>query len=108
MTSKAIAQELGSRIEQMRLEQNMTQQQLADEIGLSRVSYRKLVMGSGKFENVIAVLQALGKVELLQNFITETTFSPMQQLKMQGKQRQRATAVSTKVDDEKSENKLDW
>ncbi|MEE9309716.1 MAG: helix-turn-helix domain-containing protein [Cocleimonas sp.] len=91
MTNKAIALELGERIEQLRLEQNLTQQQLADEIGLSRVSYRNLVKGSGKLENFIAVLRVLDQLAPLENLIPETGFSPMQQLKYRGKQRKRAS-----------------
>ncbi len=91
MTNKAISLKIGERIEQMRLEQNLTQQQLADEIGLSRVSYRNLVNGSGKFENIIAILRALGRLDLMENFIPETPFSPIEQLKLQGKKRQRAS-----------------
>lgn len=91
MTNKAITVELGERIEQLRLEQNLTQQQLADEIGLSRVSYRNLVKGSGKLENFIAVLRVLDQLAPLENLIPETGISPMQQLKYRGKQRQRAS-----------------
>ncbi len=112
MTNKAIATEIGERIEQLRLEQNLTQQQLADEIGLSRVSYRKLVGGSGKFENIIAVLRALGRLDLVEQFIPETPFSPLQQLKLQGKKRQRASrkkpasSNTNAVNEPKTE--LDW
>jgi transcriptional regulator with XRE-family HTH domain len=107
LTNKAIAEELGQRIEQLRLEQNLTQQQLADEIGLARVSYRNLVNGSGKFENIIAVLRALDRLKLVENFIPEIGFSPMQQLKLKGKQRKRASKKRT---DEVRESKpdLDW
>lgn len=91
MTDSAIAAEIGSRIEQMRLEQNLTQQQLADEIGLSRLSYRKLISGAGKFQNIIAVLRVLGQLDLVESFVPETTFSPMEQLKLKGKQRRRAS-----------------
>ncbi len=105
MTSKAIAQALGQRIEQMRLEQNMTQQQLADEIGLSRVSYRKLVSGAAKFENVISVLRALGKLDLVERFIPEAPYSPMEQLKLQGNKRQRASKRNI---EKESEKVLDW
>jgi len=104
MTNSAIAAEVGHRIEQMRLEQNLTQQQMADEIGLSRVSYRKLVTGAGKFENIIAVLRVLGRLDLIEALVTETTFSPIEQLKLKGKQRQRATGVDVK----KQEPRLDW
>ncbi len=104
MTNKAIAAELGERIERLRLEQNLTQQQLADEIGLSRVSYRNLVKGSGKFENIIAVLRVLNQLDQLEKFIPETGFSPMQQLKLKGKQRKRA---SKKHNNEVNEPKPD-
>ena len=91
MTDHAIAAEIGRRIEQMRLEKNLTQQQVADEVGISRVSYRKLAAGSGKFENVIAVLRVLGRLDLVEQFVPEVTFSPMEQLKLKGRQRKRAT-----------------
>ena len=113
MTDQSIAAELGRRIEQMRLEQNLTQQQVADEIGISRVSYRKLVNGTGKFENIIAVLRALGHLDLVENFIPETSFSPMEQLKLRGKTRRRATGSGAKnkrraQDNKKSNEELDW
>ena len=113
MTDKSISAEIGRRIEQMRLEQNLTQQQIADEIGISRVSYRNLVSGGGKFENIIAVLRVLGRLDLVEQFIPETTFSPMEQLKLKGKQRQRATGSNsknqtTKNDPDDNENGLDW
>ena len=91
MTNQTIAQEIGNRIEQMRLEQNLTQQQIADEIGLSRLSYRRLAQGSGKLENIIATLRVLGRLDLLEQLVSEIAFSPMEQLKLKGKQRRRAS-----------------
>ncbi len=116
MTSKAIAQALGQRIEQFRLEQNLTQQQVADEVGISRVSYRKLAQGQAKFENIISVLRVLGKLDLVEHFIPEATFSPMAQLKLQGKKRQRANPVARSrnnakqetTDDRQTDQELDW
>jgi len=107
LTDKSITAEIGRRIEQLRLEQNLTQQHIADEIGFSRVSYRNLINGSGKFENMVAVLRVLGKLDLVEQFIPETPFSPMEQLKLKGKQRQRATGkhpVSSEIDN----TELDW
>ena len=91
MTDEAIATEIGQRIEQIRLERNLTQQQIADAVGMSRVSYRKLEAGEAKFVNVVAVLRVLDQMALLENFVPESVFSPLEQLKMKGKQRQRAT-----------------
>jgi transcriptional regulator with XRE-family HTH domain len=113
MTNQAIAQEIGRRIEQIRLQQNLTQQYVADEIGLSRVSYSKLEQGAGKFENIIAVLRVLGRLDLVAGFVPELTPSPMQQLKMQGKQRQRASRKAqhnSAGKNQKTDNdaELDW
>lgn len=90
MSNQAIAAEIGRRIEQLRLEQNITQQQLAEDIGISRVSYRNLINGGGKFENIIAVLRTLGRIDLLEQFVPEMPFSPIEQLKLKGKKRRRA------------------
>lgn len=108
MTNNAIAQELGHRIEQLRLEKNITQQQLADEIGLSRVSYRQLAKGAAKFENIIAALRALGRLDLVEQFIPETTFSPMAQLKLKGKQPQRASRQRDNAVADNTNKDLDW
>ncbi|MBC8210115.1 MAG: helix-turn-helix transcriptional regulator [Gammaproteobacteria bacterium] len=109
MTDKSIAQEIGRRIEQMRLEQNLTQQQLADQIGLSRLSYRKLEQGAGKLENFIALLRVLGRIDLVEDFVPQTVFSPIQQLKLKGRQRRRATGThGSRGTDADPDAELDW
>ena len=110
MSDQAVAETLGRRIEQMRLERNLTQQAVADEIGLSRVSYARLESGQAKLLNVIAVLRVLGQLDLLEQAIPETTFSPMEQLKLQGRQRQRASGqrqTAAPADDQQAPE-LDW
>jgi transcriptional regulator with XRE-family HTH domain len=90
MSNSAIAAELGNRLERLRLEQNMTQQVLANEIGITAKSYRQLVAGGGKLENMIAALRALNALDQLDSFLPAAPPSPLEQLKMRGKQRQRA------------------
>lgn len=113
MTNAAIAAELGDRLEHLRLERNMTQQALADEIGITTKSYRQLVAGGGKLENMIAALRALNALEQLENFLPATPPSPLEQLKLRGKQRQRARAISyqptaTRTAEGVEEPGLDW
>lgn len=111
MTNRSISAEIGRRIEQIRLEQNLTQQQVADEIGLSRVSYRSLVSNGGKFENIIATLRVLGRLDLIEHFIPDTTFSPMEQLKLQGKKRKRASGEhgnKSEPNNNQNNQDLDW
>ena len=90
MSNTAIAAELGNRLEHLRLERNMTQMALADEIGITAKSYRQLIAGGGKLENMIAALRALNCLNQLDNFLPEPPPSPLEQLKLRGKQRQRA------------------
>lgn len=113
MTNAAIAAELGERLERLRLEQNMTQKMLADEIGITAKSYRQLVAGGGKLENMIAALRALNALEQLDNFLPATPPSPLEQLKLRGKQRQRARTTPykagvTRAIDGVEEPGLDW
>ena len=107
MNNQAIAVEIGHRLAQLRLEKNLSQQQIADEIGMSRMGYANVEKGAGKFENIIAALRALGRLDLVEKFIPDTTFSPMQQLKLKGKQRQRATNKKP-VEPTTEINSLDW
>lgn len=112
MTNAAIAHELGERLERLRLEQNMTQKMLADEIGITAKSYRQLVAGGGKLENMIAALRALNALEQLDNFLPATPPSPLEQLKLRGKQRQRARTTpdkpTTNPSTDLQEPGLDW
>ncbi len=91
MTDQAVAVEFGRRIEQLRLERNLTQQAVADEVGMSRVSYGRLEAGEAKWVNVIAVLRVLGQLSVLEQALPDGVFSPMEQLKLKGKRRQRAS-----------------
>ena len=97
MTDEGIAQELGARIEQMRLEANISQEQLAEEVGITRKTYRSLINGNGKFQSVIAVLRALKQLQLVDEFIPEKTYSPMALLKQQGKKRKRASTSNRSI-----------
>lgn len=109
MTDEAVAQELGRRIEQLRLERNMTQQQVADAVGLSRVTYAKLEAGEAKLVNLVAVLRVFDQLALLDNAIPESVFSPLEQLKLQGKRRQRATGTRGRQSDVGHDSEaLDW
>lgn len=108
MSNIAIAAEIGQRLERLRLERNMTQQALADEIGITAKSYRQLIAGGGKFENLIAALRALESLHYLENFIPSSSFSPLEQLKLRGNQRQRARPKTNQAPLGVSEPRLDW
>ncbi len=91
MTDHAIAKEVGRRLDQLRLERNLSQTSVADKSGISVKTYRSAVAGKGKFETIIGVLRVLGQLELVDDFVPEQSFSPIALLKMKGKQRKRAS-----------------
>jgi transcriptional regulator with XRE-family HTH domain len=111
MTNSAIAAELGHRLEQRRLERNIPQQQMADEIGITPKSYRQLIAGGGKLENMIAAMRALDCLDQLDNFLPQSQPSPLMQLKLKGKERKRARRypITQPAHTEGvQEPKLDW
>ncbi len=97
MTDQAIAKEIGQRIEQLRLEANISQELIAEELGITTKTYRSLKDGKGKFETIIGVLRILNRLDLVDRFIPETPFSPMELMKLKGKQRQRASKPKSTV-----------
>ncbi len=97
MSDKAIRKQLGERLKQQRLRQNITQQQLADATTLSLNTIKSLESGKGKLASLIAVLRELGQLEQLNHFIAEPEISPLQLAKQKGQMRERATGIRNKV-----------
>lgn len=91
LSDKVIEQELGERIKALRLRKNITQKELAAATTLSLNTIKSLESGRGKLSSLIAVLRELSALDHLNNFIPETTLSPLQLTKMQGKMRERAS-----------------
>ena len=91
MTDKAILEEMGSRIERMRLNQNMTQIALLQRAGVARNVVQQLESGHGcRLDNLVRVLRALGALDALDAFLPVPAISPLQLAKLQGRERQRA------------------
>lgn len=92
MSDAAIARQLGERLEQLRLEANIPQKDLAAELGISEGTYRSAIKGRARLEVIIGILRVLGKLDQVDQFLPPTPFSPMERLKLEGKKRQRARA----------------
>ncbi len=92
MTDSAIAEEFGRRLEQIRLEANKPQKEIAYELGISEGTYRKAITGKARFEVIIGIMRILEQLENLENLLPDRPFSPIEMLKLQGKKRQRAAS----------------
>ena len=90
----AVLTELGWRLARIRLERNLTQAQLAEQAGLSKRTVQRLELGgvAPQLSGFIRVCRALDLIERLDLLIPEPVSSPIEQLKLGGKKRRRASA----------------
>ena len=91
-SSEAIESALGSRIEEIRLSRNIPQKRLAKEAGVSRSTITRLSQdGKGvSLDSFIRVVQALGLSHHLQALLPDPTVRPVERVRLEGAQRQRA------------------
>jgi transcriptional regulator with XRE-family HTH domain len=84
---------LGERLHRTRLERDMTQAQLADLAGVGKRTVERLEAGSvgTQLSVLVRVCRVLGLLERVDLFIPEPAPSPIEQLKLHGKRRKRAS-----------------
>jgi len=93
-TDEAVLGELGARLAKARLERNLTQAQLAAQAGVSKNTVQRLESGSvaTQLSGFIRVCRLLDLVERFDLLVPEPVTSPVEQLKLRGRKRQRASA----------------
>lgn len=92
LTDDAIAQILGERIERYRIEAGLTQAALAERAGIGKRTVERVEAGGGaELTTLIRVLRALNALEGFERLLPELPPSPIEQLKLRGKQRQRVS-----------------
>lgn len=101
ISDDALLKQLGKRLLQYRLNRNMTQAALAKEAGVSGRTINRVEHGhSIQLSNFIRLLRSLGLLENIGALVPEPAMSPMQQMKLHGKNRKRASSTDK---EEKSE-----
>lgn len=93
MTDDAICTMIADRLRQYRLNRNVSQAELADAIGVSRMTISRFEAGSAgaiKFSALIAVLRELDLLDHVDLLVPEVEVSPVQMMKLKGQQRQKA------------------
>jgi transcriptional regulator with XRE-family HTH domain len=97
LTDAAILGELGQRITGARLERNLTQAALAADAGVSKRTIERLESGAvaTQLSGFIRVCRVLGLADGFDALIPAPVPSPVAQLKMQGRTRQRASGNRT-------------
>jgi transcriptional regulator with XRE-family HTH domain len=106
MSDPAILEKLGEFIQQTRLQQNRTQQELATTAGINRSTLIQIEKGSGgTVLSLVQIIRALGQLELFQSFEFRKLISPLQLAKLEQKKRQRARG---KLQVAKAKTKSEW
>lgn len=94
LSDKAVLASLGERVSRQRLSRNLTQAELAVAAGVSKRTVERLEAGeSTQLSNFIRVLRAIELVEGFEDLVPVPPPSPLEQLRLQGRQRQRASAM---------------
>ena len=95
LTDETILSELGERLARLRLSRDLTQQQLGDSAGVGRRLLQRMEAGEPvATTNLIRVLRALDSLEALDMLIPQSVPSPVQEVKLRGRQRQRASGAA--------------
>ena len=97
LTETAVLTELGVRLATVRLEQQLSQAELAEQAGLSKRTVERIEAGrSTQLSSLIRVLRVLNLLAGLDQLVPEGAPSPMDLLKLRGKQRKRASPARKK------------
>ncbi|HEV2441257.1 MAG TPA: helix-turn-helix domain-containing protein [Steroidobacteraceae bacterium] len=90
LTDAAVLQALGERIARHRIQAGLTQTELAERAGIGKRTVERVEAGHGaELVTLLRVLRVLGLVDGLQQLIPELPPSPIAQLRLRGKVRQR-------------------
>src|SRR5512133_3741232 len=91
----AVLTELGGRLARLRLERNLTQAEVAARAGVGKRTVERLESGSvaTQLAGFIRVCRVLDLVERFDLLVPESVPSPIAQLKLAGRKRQRASSA---------------
>jgi transcriptional regulator with XRE-family HTH domain len=90
-TNKALLAELGARLRMTRLNQNITQEQLAEHSGLGKGAVCAAEKGGNiTLLNLLRIMRSLRTLEQIDLLLPDTGPSPLELAKLRGKQRIRA------------------
>jgi len=96
-TDELILEEIGKRLNQTRLAQNLTQAQLAEAAGISKRTLERLEAGatSTQLPTFIRASRALGLLPSFDKAVPQPQASPIELVKLRGKKRKRASQKRT-------------
>lgn len=104
MSNKALSETIGAFIKQNRLGQNKTQDEVAEQAGISRSTLSLLERGETvTVPTLIQVLRVLELLHIMDNFQITTQLSPLALAKLEREKRVRARSKKSQDDNLESE-----
>ena len=99
LSDAAVLEEVGTRLEAIRLSRNQTQAQLAEQAGVSKRTIERLESGAVavQLSGFVRVCRALELLDRFDAFLPEPPISPIALLKLRGRQRRRASGKPAPV-----------
>ena len=90
LSNAAIVMEIGKRLKEYRFKRRFTQQELAERAGISLFTIAQIEKGKPvSISMLLPVLRVLRLLDNLEMLLPETGISPVEMLKLKGKQPQR-------------------
>lgn len=106
MTDKALIEFIGAFLRHHRLNQNRSQEEIANAAGLSRSTVSLLERGENtSLSSLIQVLRVLDLLHVMEVFEVKNEISPVEYARLQKDKRKRARNV---LRDSDSEKELEW
>lgn len=93
LSDEALLRELGHRLAAVRLALNLTQASLAERAGVSKRTVERLESGevASRLSALVRVCRALDIVDRFEALLPAPAMSPVEQLKLAGRRRERAS-----------------
>ena len=92
LSDQAALAELGKRVQRTRLDQQMTQAELAESSGVSRPTVERFeASGVAQLATLVRILRTLGLLERLDTLLPEASIRPIESLQTRGAGRKRAS-----------------
>ncbi|MCT4560311.1 MAG: helix-turn-helix domain-containing protein [Crocinitomicaceae bacterium] len=105
MSDDAIIHTIGEFVRHHRLQQNITQKDLADRAGINRTTLSDMELGRRcQLVTLIQVLRILNKLHVFESFEVTQQISPIKLAEMEMKKRQKASGQSG----DSTAKKSDW
>ncbi len=95
LTDNAILQQIGVKLKEERLKQNVSQKSLSEMCGLAQSSISLIEKGkNGSTLSIVMMLRALNRFDLLEGLFAEKPISPIEYSELMKKTKQRKNASS--------------